>query len=254
MKRLIAVLVMFSVFAAGLSASATDGFTYAAVGTEALAPGGLSVTINSLQIVEKAGSNQLVINYAQKNKTTDKKLDEGSFKLFFTDGSSEPQYGGFNAFFPGDGNVRNYTWEWLKGKEPWLIEWQADFFARTPSATGLKWKVGSSYPAPIAVPTPTPTPEPTFTVEPVPTVSETPVPTVTPTNAPEPSETSLPTPVAKKYSNCVALNKVYPGGVAGLAKWTNRGGKLKFKPVFNVKVFNLNKALDKDSDKIACER
>jgi hypothetical protein len=160
MKRLIAVFVAVSLAIFGLSASATDGFTYTNLGAPALAPGGLTVTLNSLQIVEKSGSTQLVISYTQKNNTADKKLNEGSFKLFFTDGSSEPQYGFFNTFFPGDGNSRSYTWEWLKGKDPWLIEWEAGFFTAKPTANGLKWKVGTTYPVPSATSTPTPTTAP----------------------------------------------------------------------------------------------
>lgn len=158
MKRLISIFAALSLAVFGLSASATDGFTYTGIGTPALAPGGLTVTLNSLQIVEKSGSTQLVINYSQKNNTADKKLDEGQFKLFFTDGTSEPQYGFFNSFFPGDGNTRSYTWEWLKGKEPWLIEWEAGFFTAKPTATGLKWKVGSNFPSATPAPSPTPTP------------------------------------------------------------------------------------------------
>lgn len=167
----------------GLSASATDGFTYQQLGVAAAAPKGLTVTLNSLQIVEKSGSTQLVINYSQKNNTADKKLDEGSFKLFFTDGTSEPQYGFFNSFFPGDGNTRSYTWEWLKGKEPWLIEWEAGFFTAKPTATGLKWKVGSNFPAP----SPAPTPSPTATLTPAPTPSPTATPTPSATPSPEPT-------------------------------------------------------------------
>ena len=50
----------------------------------------LTVTMKSIVITEKAGSNLLTITYNQLNATADKKLDEGSFKLFFADGSSEP--------------------------------------------------------------------------------------------------------------------------------------------------------------------
>lgn len=220
MKRLVSIFAALSLAVVGLSASANDGFTYIGLGAPALAPGGLTVTLNSLQIVEKSGSTQLVINYSQKNNTADKKLDEGSFKLFFTDGTSEPQYGAFNSFFPGDGNTRSYTWEWLKGKEPWLIEWEAGFFTAKPTATGLKWKVGSNFPAP----------------------------------SPAPSKTAKPAPKPIKYKNCAALQKVYAGGVALSSKSVNKGGKIKLKPTVNAKVYNLNKSLDRDKDGLACER
>lgn len=174
MKRLISTIVTLSLMAIGIPASANDGLTYTSVGIPVLAPGGLTVTLNSLQIIEKTGSTQLAINYSQRNNTADKKLDEGSFKLFFTDGSSEPQYGFFNSFFPADGNSRSYTWEWLKGKEPWLIEWEAGFFASKPTPAGLKWKVGTAFPA--ATPITTPSPVPVTTPSPVPITTPSPVP------------------------------------------------------------------------------
>ncbi len=59
--------------------------------------------------------------------------------------------------------------------------------------------------------------------------------------------------VEKKFSNCAALNKVYPGGVAKSAKWKNKGGDIKNKPVVNAKVYNENSSRDRDKDGIACE-
>ncbi len=56
----------------------------------------------------------------------------------------------------------------------------------------------------------------------------------------------------KKFSNCAALNKVYPGGVAKSAKWKNKGGEIKNKPVVNAKVYNENSSRDRDNDGIAC--
>lgn len=157
LKRLLASTASFLIVIAGLatSASASDGFTYQQIGVAATPPSGLTITMNSLELVEKSGSVQLLINYTQKNNTPDKKLDEGSFVLFYTDGTSESQYGFFGSFFPGDGNTRSYKWEWLKSKEPWLIEWNAGFGAAKPTAAGLKWKVGPSFPAPSATPAPT---------------------------------------------------------------------------------------------------
>lgn len=57
----------------------------------------------------------------------------------------------------------------------------------------------------------------------------------------------------KKFSNCAALNKVYPGGVAKSAKWKNKGGEIKNKPTVNAKVYNENSGKDRDKDGIACE-
>ena len=166
MKKLVTLFVTFIiVFGAG-TVHASDAFSYQQVGASAEASSGLSVTVNSLTIVPKSGSTQLVVSYTQRNNTVDKKIDEGSFKLFFTDGSSEPQYGFFNSFFPGDGNSRSYTWEWLNGKEPWLIEWEAGFFTREPTSTGLKWKVGAAYPSTSPSPEPELAPSPSTSPSP----------------------------------------------------------------------------------------
>ena len=60
--------------------------------------------------------------------------------------------------------------------------------------------------------------------------------------------------VAKKFSNCTALNKTYPGGVAKSATVVNKGGKTKVKPSVNAKIYKENKSKDRDGDGIACER
>jgi hypothetical protein len=109
--------------------------------TPALADDSLTVTMISMEIVEKTGSNQIKISYRQNNNTTDRKLDEGSFSLFFADGTGMPQYGGFNYFFPGDSRERSYTWEYLKSQNPLAITYNAGFFAKVPNATKLNWAI-----------------------------------------------------------------------------------------------------------------
>jgi hypothetical protein len=58
----------------------------------------------------------------------------------------------------------------------------------------------------------------------------------------------------KKYSNCAALNKVYPGGVAKSKTSVNRGGSVKYAPKVSAKLYSENKSKDRDHDGIACER
>ena len=60
--------------------------------------------------------------------------------------------------------------------------------------------------------------------------------------------------ITKKYANCKALNKVYPGGVAKSSKAKNKGGKTKYKPKASSTLYEANKAKDRDKDGIACER
>jgi len=99
----------------------------------------LTVTMLSMNVVEKTGSFQLTINYKLANMTSDKKIDEGAFKLFFTDGSSTPQYGFFGSFFPSDSKERSYTWEYLKTVTPMIISYNAGFFSSEPSVLKLNW-------------------------------------------------------------------------------------------------------------------
>ncbi len=146
MRKFFSLALIFALMAQIQPAAASDTFTYIAVGQSATAKSGLLVTMNNLELVQKPGSTQLAITYTQKNPTTDKKIDEGTFNLFFTDGTAETQYGSFNSLFPGDSKTRTYTWEWVNSKSPWLIEWEAGFFASKPTSSGLKWKVGPNYP------------------------------------------------------------------------------------------------------------
>jgi hypothetical protein len=62
----------------------------------------------------------------------------------------------------------------------------------------------------------------------------------------------------KKFKNCTALNKEYPGGVADKATSVNKNkaGTLqesKKVPKVSSKVYKENKGLDRDKDGIACE-
>lgn len=61
-------------------------------------------------------------------------------------------------------------------------------------------------------------------------------------------------PFEKKFTNCSALNKVYPGGVAKSAKTVNRGGVTTRVPVVSARVYAENIGKDRDKDGIACEK
>jgi len=60
--------------------------------------------------------------------------------------------------------------------------------------------------------------------------------------------------VNKKFANCSALNKVYPGGVAKNKSVQNKGGATKFTPSVRPKIYKANSSKDRDKDGIACER
>jgi hypothetical protein len=66
--------------------------------------------------------------------------------------------------------------------------------------------------------------------------------------------TAAPVVVTKKFSNCKALNRVYPGGVARSGSVSNSGGATKYSPTVSARVYKENKSKDRDHDGIACER
>jgi hypothetical protein len=138
MKRILLIVALaFSSLTFPDAAKAADAC--AALNVGLVADNSLTVTMKSIELTEKAGSNLLTISYNQLNATADKKLDEGSFKLFFADGTSEPQYGGFNYFFPTDTRDRSYSWEFLKTKEPLVISYNAGFFSAKYDTSKLNW-------------------------------------------------------------------------------------------------------------------
>ena len=57
----------------------------------------------------------------------------------------------------------------------------------------------------------------------------------------------------KKFKNCTALNKVYPGGVAEGQYRINENRGTRIPPKVSSKVYKENKGLDRDKDGIACE-
>jgi hypothetical protein len=62
----------------------------------------------------------------------------------------------------------------------------------------------------------------------------------------------------KKFKNCTALNKEYPGGVAEKATSANKNKagvpqESKNIPKVSSKIYKENKGLDRDKDGIACE-
>jgi chemotaxis protein histidine kinase CheA len=131
------LLLVIATMSPAVPASAVD--ICAQLNNSVKADNFLTVTMKSISIEEKTGSIRLTISYQQANNTSDKKIDEEGFKLFFTDGTSTPQYGSFGSFFPGDSKERSYTWEYLKALSPMVISYNTDFFAEETSSTKLNW-------------------------------------------------------------------------------------------------------------------
>jgi hypothetical protein len=134
--RVLVFALLLSLLTTPISSAAE---TCSQLNVPSLADDNLTITVSGMTTTEKTGSYQLTITYKMLNGTSDKKIDEGSFKIFYTDGTSEPQYGFFGTFFPGDNKERSYTWEYLKSKTPMSISYNAGFFSSAPSPLKLNW-------------------------------------------------------------------------------------------------------------------
>lgn len=102
---------------------------------------GMTVMVNSIEKNEEVGSIKYIVSYTLRNETTDNRIDEDSFRMYFEDGTTLPQYGYFSYLSPAQSLSRVYTFEVLKTKQPTLIEYGVDFFAPEPSLDTLKWEV-----------------------------------------------------------------------------------------------------------------
>ena len=116
--------------------------SYLEIGTTYEANDGLTVTLNSFDIIERTGSFQYQINYTLENNTDDV-IDEGSFKLFAENSSNNlSQTGFFNRLFPSDTRTRSFTFEEVKDVKFVFLAYHDDiFFANTPPSDALIWRV-----------------------------------------------------------------------------------------------------------------
>jgi hypothetical protein len=104
----------------------------------------MTVTVNSVDIAKGSDVTTVAISYNERNDTSGAPQKQRAFKLFFTDGTVLNQYGSFDMILPGGQQNRSYTFQFLSGKTPWMIEYAIHFDAEHPS-DGVKWKVGSEY-------------------------------------------------------------------------------------------------------------
>jgi hypothetical protein len=140
MKRITLALVILASTAFAVPSSSAAS-TCTSLNVPTVAEDGTTVTMTSINLLEKTGSIQLTISYKLLNATADKKLNEGSFKIFYDDGTSTPQYGFFGYLFPGDSLIRSHTWEYLKSALPLVISYNAGFFSNSASADNLNWAI-----------------------------------------------------------------------------------------------------------------
>jgi hypothetical protein len=97
-----------------------------------VAESGLRVTVEQIRIMETEFTTLYTVSCLLENPTTDTVIDEGAFKAFFSDGSSEPQYGDFNRLFPQASLRRSYTWSLVKPVTMSSVVYDAGFFSGAP--------------------------------------------------------------------------------------------------------------------------
>ncbi len=105
---------------------------FSQIGVTYVAVDGLSVNLNSLIITSTASTYRYTINYTLVNKTLDKAIDEGYFKMHYANKSGGAmQYGSFATLYPGGTRTRTYTFEEFKSDPFGILEYD----------NLLKWEV-----------------------------------------------------------------------------------------------------------------
>lgn len=116
-------------------------WTVLPLNTPHLSANGLTVTVYTITVTKGSNSNIYAINYALENRTPDKTIDEGSFKIYFKNGGGEAQSGSFLKLYPGERKAKAYTWITSKANEAFLIEFGGDPVSQSPTTTTLKWGI-----------------------------------------------------------------------------------------------------------------
>ena len=105
---------------------------------------GMTVTLGPASATDLGnGYTRYQFSYTETNLTSEK-IDQGSLKLFFSDGSVEKQYGFFNTVLPGEdfSTTRTHNWDVLSTKSLSTIQYDHDhFFDNDPIDGSLQWKV-----------------------------------------------------------------------------------------------------------------
>jgi len=117
----------------------------------------MTVTLNSYGATNNGnGYTSHSITYTQRNDTS-VVIDEATFKLYFAENYSVPQYGFFDRIFPGQSLQRSYTWTEVTSYTPQVLEYdQETFFSSQPISGSLQWALPVLAPAPAPAPAPSP--------------------------------------------------------------------------------------------------
>ncbi|MED1863964.1 S-layer homology domain-containing protein [Fictibacillus nanhaiensis] len=100
---------------------------------------GLTVQVTSLAKVTQNNYMEYQLNYTETNNTKET-VDQGAFKLFFTDGTADPQFGIFRELAPGETATGSHVFKAPLTKSTIALEYGADILLNgKPSDDTLKW-------------------------------------------------------------------------------------------------------------------
>ena len=103
---------------------------------------GLNISLDTF-VVRDMGNGYISydFDYTQTN-TTSLAIDEATFKLYFSNDVSIPQYGSFGRVYPGSPVSRHYQYTALKTSIPSVLEYDQDgFFSTAPIQGSAQWTV-----------------------------------------------------------------------------------------------------------------
>jgi len=121
-----------------------ENYVYLELGKEYLAPSGLSVTLETIQVVDDgAGETDYFISYTVANKNEKEIIPEGIFEMYFGDYTKGPfQTGAFDKLHPGEYRKRAYVFTTSSSKPYFFIQYKHDLMEsdKLILRNSLKWK------------------------------------------------------------------------------------------------------------------
>lgn len=119
-------------------------YNFCEIGKTYIARDSLTVTLNNIAIRSNgAGTNYYTIDYTLINRTKDKSITEGAFKMFYKyQSGGENQTGFFSKLYPGESIHRTYSFKSLEAEPFYILEYDHDnFFNAAPIEGSMKWEI-----------------------------------------------------------------------------------------------------------------
>jgi hypothetical protein len=117
--------------------------TWFSIGVPYVAADGLTLTLQSLSVIEQDHIYKYTIFYTLKNENPYQRIHEGAFRMYYKDSPGGVQQSGYFVYLnPGDMITRGYAFEEIVSKPFDVLEYFPDNAMSLEPLTGsLKWKV-----------------------------------------------------------------------------------------------------------------